>query len=249
MFSQLNDKREIEYGFVEFFRRGFLSMFDELDKIMPRLPSVKIPVEEAERGFKEVFWMQFEGEKASEALYVTSFARGSTKDHDDRGMLTLWDRYTNLEGYCLQFREEDVRRIIELEATRRHYALLTLDSVHYGMDEDTAEYRELAFQMKQLLLLEMKKGMPQLPIEPAFDQMWAFGAFASRMLRYIAKHKDPFFEDERETRIIGVPARVAKTNVLSGPAFVKRRCNIRMAVHTLALVKTGAPDLSRAESS
>lgn len=221
LFSQLNDKREIEYGYVEFFRRGFLGMFDEFDKVMPRLPGAKIPIEEAEKGFKEVFWKQFEGEKASEPLYVASFAQGKTRDHDDRGILTLWDRYTHLEGYCLQFQEKDVRSIIELEATRRHYAFLALDNVHYGMDEGTSEYRELAFQMKQLLLLEVLKGMPQLPIKPAFDQMWAFDAFAARMLRYIAKHKDPFFEDERETRIIGVPAKFAKAQFLTGIASVK----------------------------
>jgi hypothetical protein len=222
MFSQLNDKREVEYGYVEFFRRGFLGVFDEFDKVMPRLPGAKIPIEAAERSFKEIFWKQFEGEKGSEPLYVTSFARGKTNDHDNRGMLTLWDRYTHLEGYCLQFREKDVRRIIELEATRRHYAFLALDNVHYGMDEGTTEYRELAFQMKQLLLIEVLKGRPQLPIKPAFDQMWAFDAFAARMLRYIAKHKDPFFEDERETRIIGVPAKVAQARIFSGPALVKQ---------------------------
>src|SRR5215218_9940433 len=37
------------------------------------------------------------------ALYVTSFARSQNDDHEKRGILTLWDRYTRCQGYCLQF--------------------------------------------------------------------------------------------------------------------------------------------------
>src|SRR4051812_47169068 len=160
LFSQLNDKREIEYGYVEFYRRGFLAMFDEFDKFMPRRPGAIIPIDDAVEGFKEIFWKQFEGEKPSEPLFVASFARGRTKDHDERGMLTLWDRYTKLEGYCLQFREEDVRNIIRLEASGHHYAFLTLEEVQYGVDETTEEYRDLLFQIMQLLLIEVLKGAP-----------------------------------------------------------------------------------------
>jgi hypothetical protein len=220
-FSQLNDKQEIEYGYAEFVKRALLEVFAELDKIMPRKPGVTLDLSDGERRLVEHFRASFEGEKGSEPIYVASFAKGKTEDHDNRGMLTLWDRYTKLQGYCLQFRESDVRKIIDLEAGHRNYALLTLDNVQYGMDEGTSEYRELAFQMKQLLLIEVLGGMPTLPIKPAYDEMWPFTTFATRMLRYIAKHKDPFFEDERETRIIGVPAKIAQARFLTGIAMVK----------------------------
>ena len=39
-FSQLNDKREIEYGYIEFIRRALLGVFEELDKLMPRKAGV-----------------------------------------------------------------------------------------------------------------------------------------------------------------------------------------------------------------
>jgi hypothetical protein len=220
-FSQLNDKREIEYGYVEFIRRALLGVFGELDKIMPRKAGVTLDLAGGERRLVEQFRKSFEGDKGSEHLYVASFAKGKTEDHDNRGMLTLWDRYTKLQGYCLQFHDVDVQRIIDLEAGRRNYAFLTLDNVHYGMDEGTSEYQDLAFQMKQLLLIEVLKGMPTLPIQPAYEQMWPFTAFSTRMLRYIAKHKDPFFEDERETRIIGVPAKIGQARFLTGIAMVK----------------------------
>jgi hypothetical protein len=220
-FNELNDKSEIEYGFIEFVRRALLAVFEEMDKLIPRKPGVTLDMADAEAKILAYFRKSFDGDKGSEPLYVASFARGKTEDHDNRGMLTLWDRYTKLEGYCLQFHEEDVRRIIELEASRRNYAFLTLDNVHYGIDERTFEYRELAFQMKQLLLIQVMQGMPQLPIQPAYEQMWPFTTYATRMLHYIAKHKDPFFEDERETRIVGVPAKVAQARFLTGPAMVK----------------------------
>jgi hypothetical protein len=183
MFSQLNDKREIEYGYVEFFRRGFLAIFDEIDKVMLRIPDVKIPIADAEKAFAEIFRQQFAGEKTSEPLYIASFARGTTKDHDERGLLTLWDRYTKLEGYCVQYSEEDVRKMIQLETSSRHYAFLTLDNVHYGMDENAREYRQLAFQVKQLLLIEVLKGIPTLPLKPEFNKMWPF--LTSQLACYI----------------------------------------------------------------
>lgn len=220
-FSQLNDRREVEYGYAEFVKRALLGVFAELDKIMPRKPGVTLDLSDGERRLVEHFRSSFEGEKGSEPIYVASFAKGKTEDHDKRGMLTLWDRYTKLQGYCLQFSESDVRRIIDLEAGHRNYAFLTLDDVQYGMDEATSEYHKLAFQMKQLLLIEMLKGMPTLPIRPAYKEMWPFTTFATQMLRYIAKHKDPFFEDERETRIIGVPAKASQARSVSGIAMVK----------------------------
>src|SRR5882757_5455176 len=91
-FSQLNDRREIEYGYVEFIRRALLGVFAELDKVMPRKPGAILDLSDAERGLIEQFRNSFEGEKGSEPLYVASFAKGKTADHDDRGMLTLWDR-------------------------------------------------------------------------------------------------------------------------------------------------------------
>lgn len=220
-FSQLNDKREIEYGYIEFVRRALLGVFAELDKIMLRKPGVTLDLTDGEQRLVEQFRNSFRGDKGSEPLYVASFAKGKTEDHDNRGMLTLWDRYTKLQGYCLQFRESDVRKIIDLESGQWNYAFLTLDNVQYGMDEGTSEYKELAFQIKQYLLIEVLKGMPTLPIQPAHEQMWPFTTFSTRMLRYIAKHKDPFFEDERETRIIGVPAKVAQARFLTGAAMVK----------------------------
>ena len=121
----------------------------ELDKIMPRKPGATLDLSEAEQKIVDVFRRLLREKKAA-SHFMSLLSRGERpEDHDNRGMLTLWDRYTKLEGYCLQFREEDVRRIIELEASSRHYAFLTLDHVHYGMDESTSEYRELAFQMNQ----------------------------------------------------------------------------------------------------
>src|SRR5277367_5626984 len=64
--------------------------------------------------------------------------------------------------------------------------------------------------------------MPSLPIKPEYERMWAFNYFAARMLQYMAKHKDPFFEDERETRIIGVPAKTTQPRPFIGLALVKK---------------------------
>jgi hypothetical protein len=67
-------------------------------------------------------------------LYVTSFACGSNEDEDKRGILTLWDRYTQHMGYCVQFEHEDVRRLLRLECDIYNYFSANLVRVRYGLD-------------------------------------------------------------------------------------------------------------------
>ena|ERR1035437_4900895 len=68
-FSQLNDKREIEYGYVEFIRRALLGVFGELDKIMSRKAGVTLDLADGERRLVEQFRKSFEGDKGSEQKF------------------------------------------------------------------------------------------------------------------------------------------------------------------------------------
>jgi hypothetical protein len=57
-------------------------------------------------------------------LYMTSFARSATEDQERRGILTLWDRYTQHEGYCLQFDRDDLEHMMRLDSWRSNYGAL-----------------------------------------------------------------------------------------------------------------------------
>jgi hypothetical protein len=63
------------------------------------------------------------------------------------------------------------------------------------------------------------------------------------MLRYVAKHKDPFFEDERETRIIAVPAKNAEARFLTGLASVKRPKQAEDGRHYIGIGEDWRPGL------
>jgi hypothetical protein len=41
--------------------------------------------------------------------YLFSFAEGKDEDENARGILTLWKLYSKLDGYCLQFHDNDTR--------------------------------------------------------------------------------------------------------------------------------------------
>jgi hypothetical protein len=154
-------------------------------------------------------------------LYVTSFARGQTPDHEERGILTLWDRYTNLEGYCLQFEQTDVTRILELEASKASYAWLGLANIKYGIDESEREFKELSFQLSQKLLLRVAQDRPDRRLDIQFEKMWPDSTFEQRTMRFCATHKDPCYEDEREMRIFGYPAEKTQIQFLTGIASKK----------------------------
>jgi hypothetical protein len=69
--------------------------------------------------------------------------RRENENQERQGILTIWDCYTRLEGYCLQFDPSEVDVLLQQEFIRRNYALLELSPVQYGLDEPDSEYQAL----------------------------------------------------------------------------------------------------------
>jgi hypothetical protein len=142
-FTEVNDKTEMEYGHVEMNKRGLKAALAEIDKhLIPGHPRAELDYDSAGKLIAEQFRKSFEGLTGSEPLYVFSFAEARNEDQERRGILTLWDRYTNLEGYCVQFDRGEVFDLLGRERMRRNYAILDLAPVQYGIDETSEEYLE-----------------------------------------------------------------------------------------------------------
>jgi hypothetical protein len=63
-----------------------------------------------------------------------------------------------------------------------------------------------------------------------------FQTFSVRTLSFVARHKDPFFEDEREAPIVAVPHKEADARVFGmGPAFRKPVKVMRDGRHYIVL--------------
>jgi len=155
-------------------------------------------------------------------LYVTSFARGRNEDEDTRGILTLWDRYTKCEGFCVQFAKEDIERIIEHEKTSGSYALLELTEVTYGIDKSDLTYQDICHQVSLRLLKEIVLRTRDRRITVDWQAMWADTALITNVLRYCGCHKDPAFSDEREMRVMAYPVHAAEYRVFTGLTTPKR---------------------------
>src|SRR5262249_41137687 len=112
-FQELNDKTELIYGYTELTKQALRSALAQIDKhLVPTHPSQALDFDAAGEQLAEHYRKSFEGETGSERLYVTSFARARTADHERRGIRTLWELYTDNEGYCLQFDAEEVRSLL-----------------------------------------------------------------------------------------------------------------------------------------
>lgn len=242
-FTELNDKREMEYGFVALMSRAFRAALDEVNERLTLQERRPVDYADAEKKIAEGFRAMFEGDCGHEPLYVFSFATGKTEDHNKRGHLTLWDRYTRSEGYCLQFESADIRQILELEATRRNYGLLDLVPVQYGIDESSPDFRELLFQITQRLLAFIDHHKSGLALQVEYDKLWPDPTVGLRMLNFYSRHKDPFFEDERETRIMAVPAKQADSRVLTGPALRKQVKSMADGRHYIGIGEDWRPGL------
>lgn len=204
-FLDVNDETELLYGLTELMRRGLSAAYAECALLLKPDEIREIDNGEVLQKLTD-FYRDLFRNKPSEHLHVVSFAKSNKPDHEKRGLLTLWSRYTGNQGYCLQYDESDVLRTIGLEAQSRAYAFMDLARIHYGFDESELEYSEILLQIKLRLLGEVHRERQGLGVDPHFDDWWPESIFATRMFAYCAKHKDPFFEDEREVRIMAVPA-------------------------------------------
>jgi hypothetical protein len=138
-------------------------------------------------------------------LYTISFAIPKYEEESRRGNLTLWDRYTRLEGYCLQYNEGDINFLISREAQSRHYSFSCTKKISYGVNKNSSEFNELANQISKQLLDGFVKQFGRDELRPDIDSIWPPSIFASRIATYCGSHKDPAFEDEREHRAILFP--------------------------------------------
>lgn len=211
-----NDNKELLFGYVEMSKRGMRSAIEEIAKYLKPEERPSLDYEKVSKGMYAFFRESFEGPRGSEHLYVTSFAKGRDQDEDDRGILSMWREYCRDGGYCLQFDSEDVRKLIEREGSHRHYALIDLARVHYGVDETDEEFSALNYQMMQTFLIQVDEAKKGLGLKPEPESLWPGNTFAFRFLTYCAKHKDPLYKDEREVRILAVPAKENNVQAFDG---------------------------------
>jgi hypothetical protein len=143
-------------------------------------------------------------------LYVASFAQGKTEDHNKRGIRTLWELYNGHQGYCLQFEQDDVAKMLKMDQMTSYYDGLEMIEVKYGIDRNERIFRELSFQLSEQLLLQMLRAGNDIRVRPQLERMWPDSELYRRMMPYCASHKDPCFEDERELRIFAFPSASAQ---------------------------------------
>ena len=143
-FLDLNDSTEFFYAWKILHREA-------LEKALAKIPAENLlpnidldaHTETAIQQFKALF------PPDRGLMYVVSFATSSVPDHELRGIRTIWELYTKHEGYCLQFAEEDVRRLLDGEMMKGSYAALSLEKVKYGVDRKSDDYLELCYQLEQ----------------------------------------------------------------------------------------------------
>lgn len=217
-FMDLNDSSEFFYGW-NFINRAAASMVMEL------IPSEKLrvgfQVEDFCKDSTTHIKQLFQSMNGYSNLYVVSFARGKNEDHNARGIRTLWELYNGHKGYCLQFDQKDLKRILELESSRASYEWVGMADVKYGIDQSENSFQDLCSQLSQHYLLQIVRAIPDIQVEPKIDRMWASSYFNRKLLEFCATHKDPCFEDEREMRIYAYPSSKTEARVFTGIAFKK----------------------------
>ncbi|SDE12100.1 Protein of unknown function [Bradyrhizobium brasilense] len=219
-FLQLNDASEYFYAWEIVQRKALRLTIEKLPAgVLPASFDLQSHAANATAQFRQLVASSGDGG----LMYVASFATASTEDHERRGILTLWDRYTQHKGYCLQFEENDIRRMLDLELQKGSYAALSLERVRYGVDENDREFKTLSDQLAQIYLLQAARARPDLQIEVDFERLPSEAYLLRRLMEFCARHKDPCFEDEREVRIFAFPADEASVRFLTGIAGVKKR--------------------------
>lgn len=155
-------------------------------------------------------------------LYVFSFAGAKDEDENARGILTLWKLYAKMDGYCLQYNEDDVSRVLSAEHTWWSYESINLVRVRYGVDTNGDDFRKLSWQLSEYYLRDIYRATKDHRIEVNVERWIAEAYFLRRLLEFCASHKDPLYKDERELRIFAYPSPRADSRVFTGIARVKQ---------------------------
>ena len=217
-FLMVNDSSEYFYAWGEIQKAAF-------KYALARLPGDLIQPDVDVEEMTEVLLKQMRDQLASSDgyghLYVTWFALAKTPEHEKNGILTLWDRYTELKGYCLQFDKADIERMVHLDSMSRNYAWVALSPATYGVDQDTFTFRELAMQVGEQQLLHVLRETRDGRIPVRHDDHWPPGLLARNIMDYCGSHKHPSFDDEREFRILAYPLEQADARVFTGIANKK----------------------------
>lgn len=217
-FLNLNDTKEYFYAWN-------LLLLGVRDTFLARIPEDRRPTAEAFDDMLLSVGTQFRDALTVRDglgdLYITSFARSTTEDHQNRGIFTVWERYTSHRGYCLQFDQSDIERMLYLEQMRSSYSEIGLIPVTYGVDRTCRTYTDLSFQLSEYFLAELLRHRLLVDVEPNHERRWAPSHLLREIMKFCARHKDPCFEDEREIRIFAYPADRSVARVFTGIAGVK----------------------------
>ncbi|MBU2537721.1 MAG: DUF2971 domain-containing protein [Proteobacteria bacterium] len=219
-FLEVNDTSEFFYGWQQLYQAA-------IEKVMGLIPNekklpghnIETTCENVTNQFRQFFQSTDNGYGH---LYVTSFARGKTEDHDKRGIRTLWELYNGHKGYCLQFDQNDVQRMLDLDSWKSNYESLGMAEVKYGVDRKGHDFGVLCYQLTQQLLLQIIRTRNDIRVEPQWDRMWADSAVYRKLMEFCATHKDPCYEDERELRIFAYPSIASEARVFTGIASKKQ---------------------------
>lgn len=181
-----------------------------------------------------------------DSLYVTSFAVGRSDDENHRGILTLWDRYTSLQGYCLQFDEAALRRKLRREVETHSYSMIDLFDVKYGVDKSSNQFQDLVTQFSTILRLQLCHHLKDYRAAPEDSEMVVESVFLKELFHFCATHKDPAFSDEREVRILAFPHGRAQSNPFLGlqtSKTIHRRGNVENGTRYIVVGESVLPGI------
>ena len=220
-FLALNDQSEFTYGLTAIWEEA-------IQRALPRIPdNLRDPSKNIDHlrtllaDYVETFKKQVQESDGYGSLFVTSFARARDEDEDERGILTLWDRYTQNKGYCLQFNLQNIRSIVSYEGNNHTFGWFEATDVVYGIDVQDHFFLDLSEQMalRALRALYFETRDPRFMKED--DKIEPESSFIQKLVSFCGKHKDRAFQDEREFRIFACPANVTDGRIFTGPAIPK----------------------------
>jgi hypothetical protein len=210
-FLDLKDKSEFSYGFVELLKISLQRTFSEVpaDK---RVQSIDL--ERFQNDLNSQFRSQVHA-AGSGHLYVTSFAKAKVPDHSRRGIRSLW-KQVGEDGYCLEFSDNDIIALIKREEGSFNYDLIQLSPVSYEIHEDSEDFTALRFQLVQIYLSAIAMTRPDVGVKPQRDRIWTQARIGAELMKFCGRHKDPYYEDEREVRIFAIPSNLADASPITG---------------------------------
>lgn len=203
-FTTMEDKSEISYGIIEALKYSCESMLKKLPQGIGDQENLRNSLPKFQVELTPLLRNHLEKSYNTSLIFITSFTKHATNDEAENGNLNHWRNYSGLDGVCLQYTEEQIKKLVHFESDYTPNPYIQFGKVTYGSEQLEKKHINIITHLENELFKSAYNKSGERILLSHITKIHNFD-LNKEMLELCTFHKHPSFKDEREWRIVTIP--------------------------------------------